>query len=135
MNPTMTLEQATQQVETNLRRALSVLPQQAWVEKIAGDPVPCDDPTDGGPRGRSVAAVQYQVHGLVPEEFGRCFDALHEWWTDNGFRELRDDRPAGWYVWVENNADGFRMAAQANDLGELYLFATSPCVWPHGTPG
>lgn len=29
---------------------------------------------------------------------------------------------------------GFRMAAQANDLGELCLFATSPWVWPLGAP-
>ncbi|MFD2468246.1 hypothetical protein [Amycolatopsis silviterrae] len=38
------------------------------------------------------------------------------------------------YLWVENNADGFRMALQANSAGGLFLISTSPCVWPNGTP-
>lgn len=26
------------------------------------------------------------------------------------------------------------MSIEANDLGKLYIGATSPCVWPNGTP-
>jgi hypothetical protein len=36
------------------------------------------------------------------------------------------------YLWVENNRDGFRLALQSNDVGGLYLTASSPCVWPNG---
>ena len=37
-------------------------------------------------------------------------------------------------MWVENNTDGFRMRVTASDGGRLILIATSPCVWPNGTP-
>jgi len=134
VRPTSTVEQATERAEDNLRRALAALPGHIRVERIASTHTPCDDPDDGGPPGRVTASVQYQVHDLPADEFARRVDELRAWWTDNGFRELRDGRPGMLYLWVEHNRDGFRMAVQANDLGELYLFSTSPCVWPHGTP-
>lgn len=51
------------------------------------------------------------------------------------FQVLRDDpTPGREYLWVENATDGFRMAFQANDAGEMFLIASSPCIWPDGAP-
>ncbi|GAA3709313.1 hypothetical protein GCM10022224_088570 [Nonomuraea antimicrobica] len=130
MHGELTLEQATQRVEDNFRRVFAQLPAHARAEKIAGDPAPCNEPSDGGPAGRVVASVDYRIHDLPPEHYGHLFDVLRAWWIDHRFTVLIDARPRGLYLWVENAADGFRMAAQANEAGGLFLTSASPCVWP-----
>lgn len=134
MHPTITIKQAQEKVEDYFRQALTALPPQARPSPNFVDTYDCDDPTDGGPAGRRIASVDYRLDGLAPADFNRYFDDLKQWWTQHGFRVLDDARPKGMYLWVENNTDGFRMAAQANDRGELYLGTDSPCVWPDGTP-
>ncbi|TCO52371.1 hypothetical protein [Actinocrispum wychmicini] len=125
----ITLTEATGHVDELVAAALAQLPP-ARADKIAGDPAPCDDPTDGGPPGRVTAVAEYQVQGLDEQDYPQYLDTLYEWWTGHGFQVLADARPGGQYIWVEHKADGYRMAVQANDLGALYLTATSPCVWP-----
>ena len=125
----LTLPTATQHVDELVHQALGLLPP-ARVVKVASDPAPCDDPSDGGPVGRFTAVAEYQVFDLSVEDYPRYFQSLLDWWTANGFQVLKDARPRALYVWVEHPVDGFRMAAQANDAGGLYLTATSPCVWP-----
>jgi hypothetical protein len=121
------LEQATRHVEDNLRAALACLPEQVRAERVAGGPAPCGDAADDGPEWYA-ASVDYRIHGVPPEEYGRCFDALVALWSANGFAVLTDARPQGLYVWVQRAVDGFQMAAQANERGDFYLTSTSPCV-------
>lgn len=45
-----------------------------------------------------------------------------------------DKRPTENWVSVENRTDGFSMSVQESVQGDLSLGATSPCVWPNGTP-
>jgi hypothetical protein len=128
------LEQATRHVEDNLRSALACLPARVRAERVAGGPVPCDESAGDGPVERFAASVDYRVNDVPPEEYSRCLDDLLAWWSGNGFVVLTDARPRGLYVWVRHATDGFQMAAQANDRGELYLTSTSPCVQPGGEP-
>jgi hypothetical protein len=125
----ITLTEATGHVDDLVRAALAQLPR-ARAEKIAGDPAPCDDPTDGGPPGRFTAVAEYRIRDLKQDDYPRHLTVLHDWWTGHGFQVLADARPKGLYIWVEHKADGYRMAVQANDAGGLFLTATSPCVWP-----
>ncbi|KAA2266996.1 hypothetical protein F0L68_00200 [Solihabitans fulvus] len=134
MKNTITEQQATTRVEDYAKQVVAALPAQARPEKFSANTNQCDDPTDNGPKGRVIASFEYEIHDLPREQYNNYFDALRKWWTDHDFRVLTDDRPKDMYIWVENNQDGFRMALQANDLGKLYLTATSPCVWPKGTP-
>ncbi|WP_198545194.1 MULTISPECIES: hypothetical protein [Amycolatopsis] len=45
----------------------------------------------------------------------RC-NALHLWWQIHNFR-VPGNTPSNEYLWVENNADSFRMAFEANPQG------------------
>jgi hypothetical protein len=130
MQPTMTAQAAAQQADANARAAASVLPQAILAPFDSGQ-TPCDDPTDNGPKGRVTPYVSYEVR---TQDHDQAFDLLLNWWTANDFAVLADLRPDKMYVWVENRADGFRMAAKANDLGKLYLISNAPCVWPNGVP-
>jgi hypothetical protein len=134
MHPTITAEQAKQRVVDYAMQAIAVLPPQPAAGKWNDGVDPCDDPTDNGPKGRVIPFVEYKISGLSSALQNHYFDLLRAWWTSHNFRILVDQRPKDFYLWVENNADGFRMTAQANDLGDLYLSSTAPCVWPNGTP-
>jgi hypothetical protein len=131
---TITVEQAEQRVEDYFRQTLAVLPEQARPEVGLIDTYGCDDPADNGPKGRKIASVDYQIHDLPPAEYPDYVARLERWWRDHNFRILDDERPKRESIWVENNDDGFRMRIKSNKLGELFMIATSPCVWPNGTP-
>lgn len=136
MQPTMTLDEANRLADQYIHRALDALPTGATLS----DPTifrdsECDDPSDEGPLGRKFASHIYEIVGLDPQRIPSYFDTLRTWWEGNDFAVLKDDRRAGReFLWVENKQDSFRMTLKANDLGEMYLIASSPCVWPDGTP-
>lgn len=136
MQSAMTLAEANRLADDYIHRALAVLPDRAKLgEPRIFEDFECDDPTDEGPLGRKFANHSYEILGLDPQQIPNYFDALKSWWEANNFTVLKDDRrPDREFLWVENNEDGFRMTLKANDLREMYLYASSPCVWPDGTP-
>jgi hypothetical protein len=134
MRNTITINEAETRVEQYFRDALAVLPEQARAEVSLIHTVDCDDPDDNGPKGRKIASVSYQIQNLQPQKYPDYVADLERWWLDHDFQVLDDERPTYESIWVENTGDGFRMRIEANKVGELYLGATSPCVWPDGTP-
>lgn len=97
--------------------------------------LPCDDPSDLGPRGRVSVAKVFWLRELPTERTDELFNAMHSYWLSHDYRVLSDQREQGGpALFVENNADAFRMSLQTNVRGELTISATSPCVWPDGTP-
>lgn len=135
MHTTITVEEAERRVEDYFRQALAVLPARARPEVGLIHTVPCDDPTDNGPKGRKIASVDYEIHDLPAAEYPGYVTRLEQWWLANDFQVLDDERPARESIWVENVEDGFRMRVKTSPSGSrLFLIATSPCVWPDGTP-
>lgn len=134
MQPTITAAEANRRVEEYATKVREALPANAIYELYAseehGD---CSDPSDNGARGRVIASRSYQIHGLPADQIPASFDALRGWWQSHNFRVL-DNNPPNEFLWVENNGDAFRMTLKANSAGELFVIATSPCVWPDGTP-
>jgi hypothetical protein len=131
---TITIEQAEKRVEDYFRKTLAVLPEQARPEPGLIDTYDCDDPTDNGPKERKITSVHYEIHDLRRDDYSEHVANLERWWRDHDFRILDDERPTEESIWVENNEDGFRMRVTATDKGKFILIATSPCVWPDGTP-
>ncbi|MBB5856571.1 hypothetical protein ACFQ05_27160 [Amycolatopsis umgeniensis] len=134
MKPTITEQQAKDKVELYVQTAVSALPATAERKLFTRNRSECADPTDKGPQGRYEISATYEVTGLDKAKFAEYFDAIVRWWSAHDFEVLTDSRPKDQYVFARNNADAFDMSVQANDLGKFYVGATSPCVWPNGTP-
>jgi hypothetical protein len=134
MKSTITEQQARERVEQHIQGALSSLPGSAQRKLFTQNRSECTDPTDDGPQGRYEISATYEIVGLDPAEFPKHFTAIVQWWTSHDFKVLTDSRPKDQYVFARNSTDAFDMSVQANDLGKFYLGATSPCVWPNGTP-
>lgn len=134
MEPTITLERANQRVEQYIDQARTSLPAGVELElQESFEDYPCTDPDDGGPEGRRIASRTFQVMGPAKTDIPQYFDAVLQWSKQNGFVVLKHE-PTNEYLWMENRSDGFRVSLEANSKGELYVGATSPCVWPEGTP-
>ncbi|MFL6140673.1 MAG: hypothetical protein ACJ72N_02235 [Labedaea sp.] len=137
MKNTITQQQASERAERYIREAVAGLIPPARLEVLSSfDDSPCDDPTDNGPKGRVIASRGYWLNDISPDQHSAYVDDLVRWWSEHNFTVLTDNRPGNVYVWAENRNDGFRMAIQQTEIGpkRLSLGATSPCVWPNGTP-
>ncbi|AXB47080.1 hypothetical protein [Amycolatopsis albispora] len=132
MDTTITLDEANRRLDAYITEAVAQLPAGAQLkERLRIEEEPCDDVA--GEKGKQQASRNYQVTGIDPAEIPAQFETLRAWWQNNGFRIL-DNNPAGEFLWVENEADGFRMTLKAADGGRLVLISSSPCVWRDGTP-
>jgi hypothetical protein len=132
---TMTEDEAAQRAEEHIRGAVEALPVKPVLTLLRADSAECLDPTDGGPRGRYEVSRSYWLDDLPEERNAEFVDALYEYWTANDYRVLTDKRDAAdRFVSVEHNEDAFRMSVKQSVEGDLSLGASSPCVWPDGTP-
>ncbi|MFN2495303.1 MAG: hypothetical protein ABR608_05270 [Pseudonocardiaceae bacterium] len=134
---TLTAQQAMQRVEEHIANAVAALPLTPRLEEQSTTTgLPCDDPTDLGPRGRVTESKTYWMRDLPFDRAEELFNAMHSYWLSHDYRVLTDkrDRPGFPALFVENNADAFRMAMKTSVRGDFTISATSPCVWPDGTP-
>jgi len=132
---TITRQEANDRVDKYISDSVTSLAPSPRLEPLgredAGD---CSDPTDNGPLGRVIASRDYWLRDVPKSRNAEVVASLVRWWQDHDFVVRNDDRPKENWVLVENRVDGFRMSVQESSQGDLSLGATSPCVWPNGTP-
>lgn len=131
----MTQDEAAERAQEHVDGVMAVLPEEAESEGRGGPNFSaCDDPTDGGPKGRVVASVSYWIREVPVEDNDQVMDAALEYWTENGFWVIEDARPDSPFISVGNEEDAFVVSIQASIQGDLSVGASSPCVWPDGSP-
>ncbi|NYH55751.1 hypothetical protein HNR06_005340 [Nocardiopsis arvandica] len=136
METTITEDEAAERVREHIDDTMTALPDTAELEERRGTVVAaCDDPTDGGSRDRVTVSETFWVRGLPAEDNEANIELLHEHWTSNGYRVFEDLRPDDMFLSVEHEKDAFGVTVQVAGDGGLSLSASSPCVWPEGTPG
>lgn len=134
MKKTVSIQEANERLDAYVQQAKSALSPTAELElKGQSKDAPCDDPSDNGAKGRVVADRSYLVKGLTPGAVSTYFDTLKAWSQAQNFNIL-EEKVNPQYLWIEKRDDGFRLALDSNDLGEVYLNGSSPCVWRNGTP-
>ncbi|MFE3460320.1 hypothetical protein ACFXKD_22465 [Nocardiopsis aegyptia] len=135
MDETITQDEAAEKVTEHIEGLMASLPDEAELETRQGmNFASCDDPTDGGPRGRITVSERFWIRGLPVEDNETSIELMYEHWTSNGYRVLRDERPDKQSISVEDEEDSFRMSLRVSDQGSLSIGASSYCVWPEGTP-
>ncbi|MBB2500250.1 hypothetical protein H5411_14090 [Amycolatopsis echigonensis] len=80
-----------------------------------------------------MAGRSYQLTDIKNNSVASYFEKFKAWSQQNNFHILAEKHNPE-YLWTERRDDGFRLALQSNDLGEIYLDGSSPCVWRNGTP-
>jgi hypothetical protein len=129
---TVTIQETKQKVDDYMEQGRKALSPQAQLANDSGQDVrACDDPTDGGPKGRVFAQRDAKVLGAAGSDPKSNFDLLRKWWQENGFR-VTTERPDA--MFAEHATNSYRMSLTSNVRGSLYVGVSSPCVWPNGTP-
>ena len=135
MEETITQDEAADKVWEHINGVMSSLPDEAELETRHGmNFASCDDPTDGGPKDRITVSERLWIRGLPAEENEANIELMYDYWINNGYRVLRDERPDKLSISVEDEEDAFRVSLRVSDQGSLSIGASSPCVWPEGTP-
>ncbi|SDZ45491.1 hypothetical protein SAMN05421504_11814 [Amycolatopsis xylanica] len=134
MQPTITLVEAGRKVDEYAELARQAIgPDTKLGNPDKNYDFPCSN-ADGSPaKNRRDARVSYQIEGTSVEKIPVYFDAIRAFWARSGF-EVNDEEAPNRYLGGVNKANGFTMALKSNDLGEVYLKVSSPCVWRNGTP-
>lgn len=135
MEETITQDEAAEKIEQHVTDAVAALPDTVELEPLG--PVAfasCDDPTDGGSKDRVTVSQRQWLTGLPAEDNEQNVDLLYDYWVSNGYRVIHDLRPDELFVTAESETDAFNVSVQASDEGSLSIGASSPCVWPEGTP-
>lgn len=135
MNETITQDEAASKVQEHIGGTLTAPPEEAGLETRLGTIfAACDDPTDGGPKDRVTVSETFWIWGLPVEDNESNIELMYEYWTNNGYQVLRDQRPDSMSVTIEHSEDAFRVGLRVSNKGSLSISASSPCVWPEGTP-
>ena len=134
---TLTTQQAGDRANEHIKNAVDALPDNPSLrtKNIVNDTMECKDPSDNGPRGRYTIYKSYWLKDIPKNHNTELVDTLYQYWKNNNYRILanqrsRDDK----FISVQHNEDAFRMSVDEDDHGTLALGASSPCVWPDGTP-
>lgn len=134
MTTTITQAEAERVVEDYVRQAAQALSADLRLEVIGSSTAPCTDPSDNGPQGRVFASNRYWIRGLPRERNEQSVQAFLQWSQQQGFAIQADEWAKTKVITLEKETDGFRMAIQESSVGDLSIGASSPCVWPNGTP-
>lgn len=140
VHPTLTRAQTTDRLNAYLHETANVFaPPVPVLRPVGGSAGPnetsCNDPDDGGPRGRLTLDLSYWLDGLPKDASAAALvDRFVSYWTSRGFGVLFDDRPAERTVSLQNARDGYRIMVQTADDGSVSLTVSSPCIWPDGIP-
>ncbi|MBB5866978.1 hypothetical protein F4553_000357 [Allocatelliglobosispora scoriae] len=132
MQPTLTSEQAAVRVDEHVNAAIGALVPPRTLTAGPKSTMPCDDPSDHGPKGRVTVEHRYTLPGADTT----VLDGLVDYWTGHGYRVLRDERGRRLAEVAVEADDGYAVVATTNVVGEISVVGTSPCVWPQGdAPG
>ncbi|MBB4935038.1 hypothetical protein F4561_005932 [Lipingzhangella halophila] len=122
-------EQAEERVEEHITEtATTALPESLELESFGGGvPSACGSNPD-----LVTVSKRYWLDGLPPEENEEHVEALHEYWSDNGYTVVDDQRPDDLSIYVRHDKDDFTMSLWSSVEGDLSLGASSPCIDPSG---
>jgi hypothetical protein len=134
MKHTITQAEAQQRAESYVQDALNALSPGLQLEKVLSETAPCSDPSDNGPPGRVFASNRYWIRGLPKDQNNPVVDTLRRWSAQQGFMIVSDAWDKAKFITLEHPSTGFRFAIQESAQGDLSIGASSPCVWPNGTP-
>ncbi|PFG49375.1 hypothetical protein ATK36_4526 [Amycolatopsis sulphurea] len=137
MQPTISSEQAKRiTVNTVHSAATASFPPGYKLTEIVFPNESCTDSSDND-TGQIRVGITYWVDGPDRAHNNAYYENLKRWWHNNGWT-VETDTWSGKQFANAHNDDGYLMSLTGTVtgpvLGRLSIGASSPCVWPNGTP-
>ncbi|MBB4935035.1 hypothetical protein F4561_005929 [Lipingzhangella halophila] len=122
-------EQARDRAGEHINETVTALPDSLELERLGGSSAPCENDE------YITVSKRYWLDGLPAEENEEHVEALHEYWSANGYTVEADQRPDDQFISVRHDEDKFTMSVRESKQGDLSLGASSPCIDENGTDG
>lgn len=134
--PTITQQQAVARVDRLLRdTGAAITPRPRLVVDKPGTQVTsCLEEPEGSSDARVQPAGEYFLQGVPQQARASVAEQIMRFWKAKGYAVdafhmgTSDPQVHG------TTQDNFLVALEPNGGGELSIGASSPCVWPNGTP-
>ncbi|ATY11737.1 hypothetical protein CU254_15665 [Amycolatopsis sp. AA4] len=137
MQPTLSAEQAHEKVQALVNSAAAAsFPAGYKLTELPLQPEPCTDDSDQE-TGQVIVGVTYWIDGPDRARNNEYYEKLKKWWQDNRWT-IENDTWTGEHFANARSSDGYLMSLTGTVtgpvVGRLTVGASSPCIWPHGTP-
>lgn len=133
--PTMTQAQALSRVEQLIRDTAGAIEPKPTLEldQKSRNEHSCLDPTDGGSEDRVIVYRGYNLRDVPEDQVAKVAEQVRQQWVRQGHL-IETASQDGLNIFGRSRPDDFLLSLQRNGDGSLNLGASSPCVWPNGTP-
>ncbi|MGV9774546.1 hypothetical protein [Streptosporangium sp. NPDC003464] len=135
--PTMTQAQALARVEQLIKETVAVIRPEPRLDlyRPSLNVNSCLDPTDGGSEERVVINRSYYLRDIPRDQVGEVARQIKQHWERQG-HYIEGVSKNGLNIAGRSQPDDFLISlASTGDDDVLNLGASSPCIWPNGTPG
>ncbi|MET8333314.1 hypothetical protein [Streptosporangium canum] len=136
--PTMTEAQALARVEQLIKETAAVIRPKPRLDlyRPSLNPNSCLDPSDGGSEDRIVVNRSYYLRDIPQNQVAEAAKQVKQYWEQQG-HFIGGVSADGLGITGRSRPDDFLFSLFATDDGNdvvLSLGASSPCIWPNGTP-
>jgi len=135
--PSITRQQALTHVYQILQSTGPLITPRPRLEpnKLLSENGACPDEPDGMSDARVQVSRSYFLQGVPKQAHSSIAKQIQHIWKAKGYRIYGTSHldTANPQVFADTT-DGFLMALSTEGNGQLNIGATSPCVWPNGTP-
>ncbi|WP_143590831.1 hypothetical protein [Thermoactinospora rubra] len=131
---TITQSEAIARVDQLIHETANTLTPKPRLELIPSSTTPGSCLDSGKPQGQVVINRKYWLRGIPKDETMSIAHQVRAYWKKQGHRIVGSGGPKNPDLSGESHPDGFILALSWTEGDNLYLAATSPCVWPDETP-
>ncbi|WP_214321456.1 hypothetical protein [Nonomuraea sediminis] len=130
---TITQDQATARVEQLIKDTAAALRPEPRLELIPHGTGPEECTHDSEPPGKVTINRAYWLREIPKSENMNISRQVRAYWQAQGHRIVASGKPDNPDLSGESQPDGFILALTWAEGDDLFLAATSTCVWPDGT--
>lgn len=133
--PTITQAQALARVEQLIKETADMIKPGPRLEldRTSLELAKCHSPTDGGSEDRVIVDRGYYLRDIPKDQIGQVAKQIREYWQQQG-HIIEGFSKDGTTIAAHSRPDDFLLSLDGTGDDVLLLGASSPCVWPNGTP-
>lgn len=133
---TMNQEQALARVEQLIKETVQAIKPKPRLDLFQPSLITqsCLDPTDGGSQERIIINRIYYLRDIPRDQLSRVAQQVRQYWEKQGHL-ITNTSADGLNIFGRSRPDDFLISLQSSGDDLLNLGASSPCIWPNGTPG
>ncbi|MFI6815733.1 hypothetical protein ACIBG7_25235 [Nonomuraea sp. NPDC050328] len=133
--PTLTRDQAVARIEQLITATAQVITPEPRLEEVPSFSAPSGCQGDGTAEDQIIVSRAYWLRGIPEGENMRVSAQIRSYWESQGYRIVAagsgDGNPG---LSGESQPERFRLSLVWAEGDDLYLGASSTCIWPDGTP-